>query len=127
MELQTALGGQARPLSGRERPIDLVHLSRMTLGDRGVEREVLALFSRQGPLLLSRMRQVEANGDPAGVKAIAHALKGSASGLGAWHVAKAATAVEAADDAKDLTTALEALDTALQDACGLIKDLLLPQ
>src|ERR1700747_540717 len=28
------------PASG-ERPIDLVHLARMTLGDRGLEREVL--------------------------------------------------------------------------------------
>ena len=127
MELQTAAGGAARPQSGRERPIDLVHLARMTLGDRGVEREVLALFSRQGPLLLVRMRQVEASGDRAGVKALAHALKGSASGLGAWHVAKAATAVEAADDARHLTAALEALDAALQGACGLIKDLLQPQ
>ena len=44
------------PVSG-ERPIDLVHLARMTLGDRGLEREVLELFDRQAGMLIVRMQQ----------------------------------------------------------------------
>ena len=36
-------------------PIDLDHLSRMTLGERSLEREVLALFDRQADILLERM------------------------------------------------------------------------
>ena len=36
-------------------PIDLDHLSRMTLGERSREREVLALFDRQADILLERM------------------------------------------------------------------------
>lgn len=128
MELQTVEGGLGRRQHGTGRPIDLVHLSRMTLGDRSVEREVLALFSRQGPLLLARMRQVQAAGEPAAVAPIAHALKGSASGLGAWLVAEAAAEVEsaAASHPERLASALLALDGALDDACSLIGDLLQP-
>ena len=36
--------------------IDLQHLSRMTLGERSLEREVLALFDRQADMLLPRVR-----------------------------------------------------------------------
>ena len=42
----------APPLSGAEPPIDFGHLSRMTLGERRLEREVLALFDRQADLLI---------------------------------------------------------------------------
>ena len=45
---QTALDAVASPpLVPGDRPIDLVHLSRMTLGDRALERDVLVLFERQ--------------------------------------------------------------------------------
>ena len=46
----------APPLAPVERPIDLEHLSRMTLGDRSLEREVLQLFDRQADMLMTRMR-----------------------------------------------------------------------
>jgi hypothetical protein len=62
----------------------------MTLGDRSLEREVLALFDRQADMLLARMRE----GNAAVVAASAHTLKGSARGIGAWCVARAAEAVE---------------------------------
>ena len=70
-------------------PIDLDHLSRMTLGERRREREVLALFDRQADILLERMNSAA----PAGVATLAHTLKGSARGIGAWAVASAAEAV----------------------------------
>ncbi len=75
-----------------EPPIDRAHLSRMTLGDDALEREVLALFERQIDLLMARMT----GADPAAVAALAHTLKGSARGVGAWSIARAAEAVETA-------------------------------
>ena len=37
------------PLAPDDGPIDFAHLGRMTLGDAGLEREVLAMFSAQSP------------------------------------------------------------------------------
>ena len=39
------------------RAIDVEHLARMTLGERSLEREVLALFDRQADMLLPRIRR----------------------------------------------------------------------
>src|SRR5215213_7290738 len=78
-----APGGQA---------IDLEHLSKMTLAERSLEREVLALFDQQSTMLTGRMRGAA----PAVIAASAHTLKGSARGIGAWQVARAAEAVEQA-------------------------------
>ena len=69
--------------------IDTEHLARMTLGERSLEREVLELFGRQADMLLPRIRR----GDPALAAASAHTLKGSAVGIGAFGVARAAEAV----------------------------------
>jgi len=102
-----------------ERPIDLVHLARMTLGERSLEREVLQLFDRQATLLIARMRGAA----PANVAALAHTLKGSARGIGAWRVARAAEALEAAS-AADTGAALDALAAAADEARGIIAELL---
>ena len=83
----------APPLAPVERPIDLEHLFRMTLGDHSLEREVLALFDRQAGMLMERIAQAPSPGSSA---AAAHTLKGSARGIGAWQVARAADMVEAA-------------------------------
>jgi len=82
----------APPLAPSEPAVDLAHLSRMTLGESGLEREVLDLFDRQADMLLTRM----ASESPRMVAALAHTLVGSASGIGAWKVAEAAAAVERA-------------------------------
>src|ERR1700747_3563075 len=84
------------PLAPDTQPIDRTHLFRMTLGDHALECEVLRLFNQQADLLLARMGQM----DPAGVAALAHTLQGSARGIGAWGVARAAEVVEAAASAK---------------------------
>ena len=102
-----------------DRPIDLVHLARMTLGERSLEREVLQLFDRQSTLLLGRMRSAA----PAGVVTLAHTLKGSARGIGAWRVARAAEALEVAD-ATQRDAALDALVAAAEEARAVIADLL---
>lgn len=109
-------------LAPDDRPIDLVHLTRMTLGDRGLEREVLQLFDRQSTLLIARMRSAA----PAGVATLAHTLSGSARGIGAWRVARAAAALErvGTSDALGLGMALEQLAEATEEARTVISDLL---
>jgi HPt (histidine-containing phosphotransfer) domain-containing protein len=72
--------------------IDEVHLERMTLGDRSLEREVLEIFARQTTLTLERIADL----GPARAAAAAHTLKGSARGIGAWRVALAAERLEEA-------------------------------
>src|SRR5579883_707999 len=105
--------------SKQEPAIDIKHLYRMTLGDHGLEREVLALFDRQIDLLIARMPSLDA----AGVGALAHTLKGSARGVGAWPMARAAEAVEAAS-AGELAGAVAALTAAAREAHAAIADIL---
>ena len=109
----------APPLVPDDQPIDLDHLSRMTLGERSLEREVLELFDRQADMLITRMRA----GTPPVAAASAHTLKGSARGIGAWRVAAAAAAVEQAK-AAELKAALSALDAAIDEARATIAHLL---
>src|SRR5262245_52858709 len=72
----------APPLTPADQPIDLTQLARMTLGEEGLEREVLALFDLQAGILIARMNS-EA---PKAVAGLAHTLCGSARGVGAWRV-----------------------------------------
>jgi HPt (histidine-containing phosphotransfer) domain-containing protein len=92
--------------------IDHVHLERMTLGDRSLEREVLEIFVRQTALTLQRI----AGASPARTAAAAHTLKGSARGIGAWRVAEAAERLEQAAtgvaDAAALLAAIVELEAA---------------
>jgi HPt (histidine-containing phosphotransfer) domain-containing protein len=86
--------------------IDQVHLERMTLGDRSLEREVLEIFARQTAMTLERI----AGAGPARTAAAAHTLKGSARGVGAWRVAAAAERLEdAATGAADEAVMLAAI------------------
>ena len=79
------------PLAPLDNPLDLDHLARMTLGDAELEREVLAMFAEQSQRLVSAMAAL-----PADAGALAHKLKGSARGIGAFAVAEAAAELEAA-------------------------------
>ena len=106
-------------LAPADQPIDFVHLFRMTLGDHDLAHEVLALFDRQAGLLIAKMAAV----DPSCVGALAHTIKGSARGVGAWPVARAAEAVESAPLA-ELEPAVAALAAAAAEARAAIEDLL---
>lgn len=99
--------------------IDRGQLARMTFGDRGLEREVLALFTRQAGLLLARMH----DGDASVIAPLAHTLKGSAASIGAKAVVAAAAAVETAS-AGERAVALGRLSAAIEQACAAIADLL---
>lgn len=79
------------PLVPDDGPIDIAHLKRMTLGDAGLEREVLAMFARQAVGLIGALAAL-----PADAAELAHTLNGSARAIGAVQVAEAAEAFEAA-------------------------------
>jgi HPt (histidine-containing phosphotransfer) domain-containing protein len=72
--------------------IDRAHLRKMTFGDAALEREVLGLFDKQAASML----ELIAVARPDALPALAHAVKGSARGIGAWRVAEAAGLLEAA-------------------------------
>jgi hypothetical protein len=113
----------APPLVPADPVLDAAHLAHMTLGEQSLQREVLALFDRQAELLLARM-QVAAV--PA-VATLAHTLKGSARGIGAWQVARAAEAVEQAAGAgrgAELAVAIARLATAADAAKAAIAEFL---
>jgi HPt (histidine-containing phosphotransfer) domain-containing protein len=113
-----------RPIPSAERPVDLVHLARQTMGDRSLEREVLQLFLRQSEIYLARLQDAA---DAASRTAAAHTLKGSARGIGAWRVAQAAEQAEALAGASSDpagAAALQALAAELATARAFISDLL---
>jgi HPt (histidine-containing phosphotransfer) domain-containing protein len=104
-----------------ETVIDLEHLARMTLGEASLETEVLTLFDRQAAVLLARM----CDATPAAAAALAHTLKGSACGIGAWRVAQAADAVEATAiraNARAAASAVARLAAAVDEAKAAIAD-----
>lgn len=119
LDIVRSIDSSEAPLAPDDRPIDLVHLARTTLGDRSLEREVLQLFDRQSTLLIARMRSAA----PGGVVTLAHTLKGSARGIGAWRVARAAEALEVAD-ALEVSVALDRLSAASDEARAVIAELL---
>jgi HPt (histidine-containing phosphotransfer) domain-containing protein len=99
--------------------IDEAHLGRMTLGDRRLEREVLTIFVRQTAIMLKRI----AASEPSLAAAAAHTLLGSARGIGAWRVARAAERLEhvagrAGDEAMD--KAVEELTSAAIEVSAAI-------
>jgi HPt (histidine-containing phosphotransfer) domain-containing protein len=116
----------APPLAPVEAVIDLDHLARMTLGERSLEAEVLALFDRQATILLAHMREAA----PQAVAAFAHTLKGSARGIGAWRVAAAADAVEtdaSRPDVGHVAGAVARLAAAVDEARAAIAQRLQPR
>jgi HPt (histidine-containing phosphotransfer) domain-containing protein len=76
------------PLAPDDGPIDFEHLKRMTLGDAGLEQEVLAMFAAQSAKLIGTLAARPSD-------ALAHTLKGSAHAIGAFGVADAAARLEA--------------------------------
>ncbi|MCG7503530.1 Hpt domain-containing protein [Mesorhizobium sp. IRAMC:0171] len=82
-------GGEASGRA-RSRPVDMEHLSRQTMGDRDLEREVLALFVQQATSVQEKLP----GADKSQRLLLAHSLKGSARGVGAFAIADWAAAFE---------------------------------
>lgn len=76
------------------RPLDLVHLSKYTFGDRALETELLGLFRSQAGIYVTRL---ESAADAKEWCDAAHSLKGSARGLGAWALGDIAEEIELHD------------------------------
>ena len=96
--------------------IDRAHLARVTFGDQALERELLELFDRQAALLVARMHGTEGET----LKALAHTLKGSAMGVGATEVARAAAALEQAQGAEPLSALARAVERARHAVAAML-------
>jgi HPt (histidine-containing phosphotransfer) domain-containing protein len=107
------------PLVPDDGPIDTAHLKRMTLGDGGLEREVLAMFAAQAAPLMEALAAL-----PPEASELAHTLKGSARAIGAFQVADAAEALEAAIRDGEPSQALAELTQAIDRARGAIDAML---
>lgn len=90
-------GGIAFSMPGGEagkaktgRPIDMAHLARQTMGDRALEQEVLTLFVQQALGVCRRLAAASVNDR----LLMAHGLKGSARGVGAFAIAECAIEIE---------------------------------
>jgi HPt (histidine-containing phosphotransfer) domain-containing protein len=79
------------PLAPGDGPIDFAHLSRMTLDDTALEREVLSMFVAQSEKLMGALVAL-----PKDARELVHTLKGSSRAIGAFAVADAAAQLEQA-------------------------------
>lgn len=77
----------------RARPIDLVHLSRQSLGDPGLEQEILRMYAQIAHGYFDKMRDCD---DLNEIAHCLHSLKGSSAGVGAMQVFAAAKEAETA-------------------------------
>jgi len=101
----------------------MVHLSKQTLGDHGLECEVLRLFDQMVRVYFGRL---ESSTTEADVLRHLHTLKGAASGVGAWTIA------DLAKDAEDEIRGgkpvnperIDDLDMAVQEVSAFIGDIL---
>jgi HPt (histidine-containing phosphotransfer) domain-containing protein len=72
-------------------PIDLAHLKKQTLGDPGLELEVLRLFDQMSHVYYTRL---EASTTVTDLLTNLHTLKGAAAGIGAFGLAELAKVAE---------------------------------
>ncbi len=87
MTAGTRAGSQQRSLGA----IDFSHLSRYTAGDDGVMRDVLTIFRSQAR---DWVEALDKDLPDERWHDLAHALKGSARGIGAFEIARIAEAAE---------------------------------
>ncbi len=73
------------------KPIDLVHLSRQTFGNKDLENEVLGLFYKHSQQCLTRLREATT---PKQWAEAMHSIKGSSRGIGAWEIGELAEKYE---------------------------------
>jgi HPt (histidine-containing phosphotransfer) domain-containing protein len=112
----SAAGLQAAAAAPGQGVIDDEHLGQVTFGDRRLEREVLQIFRRQAAIMLGRI----GGSEPAAASAAIHTLKGSARGIGAWRVARAAERLEQACAETEHSAALGELMAATVEAGAAI-------
>ncbi len=119
MEAAALLEEEIRPTAEPQAPlIDLVHLSRQTLGDVALENELLRLFIVQAQQYGAWLGEARAPAEAQKRADLTHGLKGSARAIGAFPLAQAAEAYEKAlrAGAQDTTDEARRLAEALDDA-----------
>jgi HPt (histidine-containing phosphotransfer) domain-containing protein len=100
----------------------MVHLSKQTLGDHGLECEVLRLFDQMARVYFGRL---EASKTEADILRHLHTLKGAASGVGAWGIADLAKATEEEVRGGLVNPErIDDLDMAVQEVSAFIGDIL---
>jgi HPt (histidine-containing phosphotransfer) domain-containing protein len=111
-----AMPGGDGAAASRARPVDLTHLAKQTLGDRALEQEVLKLFIQQA--LSARDQMSEA---PVRERLrLAHGLKGSARGVGAFAIADCVADIEKRPDDGQLVKRLSGLIDEVRDFIAAI-------
>ncbi|MCB1472959.1 MAG: Hpt domain-containing protein [Rhodobiaceae bacterium] len=108
-------GMPAIPDEAGRKPVDLAHLARQTLGDVGLEREILSLFVVQSQVYLLRLQAAETVEE---WRRAAHTIKGSARGIGAWSLAEVAEAAEGMGGDIHDAAHIEMAATVLQRICA---------
>ena len=106
-------------------PIDLEHLRRYTLGDRGLELEILGLFVDQLPITIGALKSATTDKEWG---MAAHTLKGSARAVGARPLAALAEDAERLGsdaDADKRAASVRRLETAAGEARAYIAALAL--
>ncbi len=106
---------QSCSMSLANKPVDLVHLAKQTMGDRELEDEVLGIFLSQCDLYIGEFKQA---GDTESRRRAAHRIKGSAKGLGAWELAEIAEEAE-----QPGFTKLESLEAAARRVSDYIHEI----
>jgi HPt (histidine-containing phosphotransfer) domain-containing protein len=100
-------------------PIDMGHLGRQTLGDPGLEEEVLRLFDQMARVYYDRL---ETSTNTADLLRNLHTLKGAASGIGAFGLAELARVAETElrDGAPVNPERIDDLNVAVQEVSAFI-------
>jgi hypothetical protein len=114
-----APAGVERP---RQRPIDLVHLAKQTLGDSGLECEVLRMFDQ---FAIGTFARIERSTNAEELQAHLSSLRGAAAGIGAWTVVDL---VETAETEIAIGTVnperIDDIEMALNEVSAFIADIL---
>lgn len=113
---------EAAERAGADEPIDLAYLARFTLGNTGLEREILELFAGQMPRYVEQLRAADSRTT---WELAAHTIKGSALAVGAHKLARLAQMAERLDVGTGATDgvgaqAAEAVAAASDEVCCYI-------
>lgn len=103
-----------------ERPVDLEHLRRYTLGDKALEDEVLQLFLTQLPVTLAALRSAVTERE---WMMAAHTLKGASRAVGAWRIAALAQQAEElrGNEVKACSDVISKLEAAAGEASTFVQ------
>jgi HPt (histidine-containing phosphotransfer) domain-containing protein len=113
--------GATQPAVGHE-PIDMDHLQRQSLGDSGLQEEILRLYRDMAAIYFSRIEQ---SANATELAEHLHTLKSAAAGIGAWTVRDLTRAAE--DDLRGGKVDPERIDDiemAVNECAAFITDLL---